>query len=218
MLGRTDSFRVAYNSDLIIRDRAEAATLCVFYDQVFLPHTTANSRKLVTGTDGSNKWETVDCRDDIKDWELEYGALFKAGVIQRMPEFVLVDEYEQWEDKDVYEKPQGPGIPDDLELHSFLSGDCRLLLFRPASLPYMGTIWDTVKDGDKVLSTETRLVTVRSPNSELSDCNVKYSRIQRKMKRKRTRTSSLSRSLLLPCFPCLFTKSRQIKPDSLGTI
>jgi hypothetical protein len=30
-------FKVVYNSDLIIRDRSELASLCVFYDRVLLP-------------------------------------------------------------------------------------------------------------------------------------------------------------------------------------
>jgi hypothetical protein len=32
-------FKIVYNSDLIIRDRAEAASICVFYGKVYLPFT-----------------------------------------------------------------------------------------------------------------------------------------------------------------------------------
>ena len=74
-------FKVVYNSDLIIRDRSEAATLCVFYDKVFLPFTSEATQSRLTGTRTSN-----DPRRDIQDWELEYSTLFKADVLERLPD------------------------------------------------------------------------------------------------------------------------------------
>lgn len=73
-------FKIVYNSDLIIRDRSEAATLCVFYDKVFLPFTSEATQSRLTGTR-----TTIDPRRDIQDWELEYSTLFKADVLERLP-------------------------------------------------------------------------------------------------------------------------------------
>lgn len=74
-------FEIAYNSDLIIRDPSEAATLCVFYDQVFLPYTNRKSSRELIGKRGIRDEYT----NDIADWEVKYGTLFDEGVLRRLP-------------------------------------------------------------------------------------------------------------------------------------
>jgi hypothetical protein len=83
----TNAFKIIYNSDLIIRDYAQATTLCVFYDQVLLPYTTKATRARLTGTNGLQRVDTADYRDDIDKWELEYGTLFDEGVLARLPPY-----------------------------------------------------------------------------------------------------------------------------------
>jgi len=75
-------FEVAYNSDLIIRDSSEAATLCVFYDRVLLPHTNRESSKNLIGQSGIRE-EFV---NEIPEWDLKYGTLFDQGVLRRLPD------------------------------------------------------------------------------------------------------------------------------------
>jgi hypothetical protein len=81
-------FEVAYNSDLIIRDTSEAATLCVFYDRVILPYTSRGSSRELVGKNGVRDELT----NDIADWEVRYGTLFDAGVLSRLPAIDGLDE------------------------------------------------------------------------------------------------------------------------------
>ncbi len=79
-------FEVAYNSDLIIRDASEAATLCVFYDRVVLPYTNRESSCEFVGKTGIREELTREkFTNDIADWEVRYGTLFDAGVLSRLP-------------------------------------------------------------------------------------------------------------------------------------
>jgi hypothetical protein len=82
-----DNFEVVYNSDLIIRDPGEAATLCLFYDRVFLPHV-SNPARVVTMVDNDENRvlrTTFHAPDAIHDWELRHSILFKEQVIKRLP-------------------------------------------------------------------------------------------------------------------------------------
>jgi hypothetical protein len=72
---------IVYNNDLIIRDPSEAATLCVFYDRIVLPYTTVKTSRELVGPKGPRR----DFSNDVKDWELNYGALFKEGILSRLP-------------------------------------------------------------------------------------------------------------------------------------
>ena len=71
-------FKVVYNSDLIIRDRSELASLCVFYDKVLLP-SRGHSDAVIPGV-GNLNYENV----NINNWELENCALFDQGVLSRL--------------------------------------------------------------------------------------------------------------------------------------
>ena len=100
---KDDSFKVVYNSDLIIRDQSEAATLCVFYDQVFLPYRRPNSTSDWSVVELGQE-ETQDYRRVVKDWEVTYGTLFDAGVLRRVPPPASPSaEYERVE---FYERPK----------------------------------------------------------------------------------------------------------------
>lgn len=74
-------FEVAYNSDLIIRDASEAATLCLFYDRVVLPYTDRESSRDLIGRRGVR----TEYEYEIAQWEVTYGTLFDSGVISRLP-------------------------------------------------------------------------------------------------------------------------------------
>lgn len=85
--------QVIYSSDLIIRDNAELATLCVFFDKVFLPYTTqVSSRRfagarvldaeLPRGLDPEFDRRYV---DDVDYWWGRNKLLFEEQVIERLP-------------------------------------------------------------------------------------------------------------------------------------
>ena len=90
------SAEVVYNSDLIISDPRELATLSIFYDRVFLPSTSEASAKLLVEfqrgvTDVNlNAFELQGyCRfgdDNVWRWERQHAALFEEGVFRRLPE------------------------------------------------------------------------------------------------------------------------------------
>jgi hypothetical protein len=64
-------FKIVYNSDLIIRNPQDAATLCLFYDKVLLPYTTEDTRTSLLGRSVFR----ADNVDKVKEWEIEYGRL-----------------------------------------------------------------------------------------------------------------------------------------------
>jgi hypothetical protein len=94
MTQKDNSFKIVYNSDLIIRDASQAATLCVFYDQVILPHVGQTSslypvsRELVHQDGGGNApgpLSPLVYERAIRELEQLYGTLFDAEVLVRLP-------------------------------------------------------------------------------------------------------------------------------------
>lgn len=77
-------FKIVYNSDLIVRDRSEAACLCVFYDQVFLPCLRSHRHEFPPSALPGVRDPYLG-RSDIENWNIEYGTLFDAGVLSRLP-------------------------------------------------------------------------------------------------------------------------------------
>src|SRR5438067_13400191 len=84
---------IIYNSDLIIRSASELATLCTFYDKVFLPYTSpqtshlfAGARtcdvKLPTGLHAEGERQFI---FDVPYWQEIYGVLMEEGVVERLP-------------------------------------------------------------------------------------------------------------------------------------
>lgn len=90
---KKDVNAIIYNSDLIIRNASELATLSVFYDKVFLPYTTPAtsdllagprvfSVKLPRGFDAKGEQEFF---DDVGYWSRVYYPLIQEEVIERLP-------------------------------------------------------------------------------------------------------------------------------------
>lgn len=84
---------IIYNSDLIIRNASELATLCVFYDKVYLPHTSSSTSDkfagarfydvtMPRGIDAKFEKEFV---DDVDYWGSVYKALIDEKVVERLP-------------------------------------------------------------------------------------------------------------------------------------
>lgn len=93
--------KIIYNSDLIIRDRSEIATLCLFYEQVLLPYTYSDG-EFVEFEKISNTRYKINARgldlgytdllgierhsySELPIWENENKVLFDEKVIQRIP-------------------------------------------------------------------------------------------------------------------------------------
>lgn len=155
-------FKVVYNSDLIIRDRSELASLCVFYDKVLLP-SRGDSDVVIPGV-GDLNYEKV----SIKNWELENGTLFDEGVLSRLQPLQWTENawYEvrsipvSSEDKRVmtiYLRPEG--IPDGTSIDG---EDDRYILQTSLGgvVPYEKPAWGEILPTDVVLSQET--------------CNIKF--------------------------------------------
>ncbi len=152
---QTDSFKIVYNSDLIIRDESEAATLCVFYDQVFLPYIDTASRTYMLSESGAEKKETQDYKRVIRNWEVKYGTLFDSRVLVRMAPFEgYYEDFEAVRRCEFYERPQGEGIPDDV-LPRVMNGS-------PPSSWAWGDYrncapisdWGELRNDDKIVSTK----------------------------------------------------------------
>jgi hypothetical protein len=111
---KADSFKVVYNSDLIIRDKSEAATLCLFYDHVFLPYVSDSTALVGVNEANSLTHNTHHFAQDIKQWELEYGTLFDEKVLVRMPQSTEVHQT----CVDIFKKPQDI-LADDIFVHRF---------------------------------------------------------------------------------------------------
>lgn len=90
---KKDANIIIYNSDLIIRNGSELATLTVFYDKVFLPYTSsatcdlfAGPRffdvKLPRGVDETAEREFI---DDVAHWSRVYYPLILEKVVERLP-------------------------------------------------------------------------------------------------------------------------------------
>jgi hypothetical protein len=76
------AYRVVYNSDLIIRNPFELATLAVCYDEVHIPYTgPQTSWRLLDGNRGEFRQALG---DEVVNWELRYRDLFDVGVLRRL--------------------------------------------------------------------------------------------------------------------------------------
>lgn len=97
--GATQAYQIVYNSDLIIRDPGEAATLCVFYDRVLLPFTNEQSAcgLIDTRAETSELDLSYGSTDEIKAWELSYGTLFDEGVLARVEPPASDKVVEEWQ-------------------------------------------------------------------------------------------------------------------------
>jgi hypothetical protein len=76
------AYRVVYNSDLIIRNPFELATLSVCYDEVHIPYTGPQTSWRVLYSDGGEFRQALG--DEIVNWELRYRDLFDGGVLRRL--------------------------------------------------------------------------------------------------------------------------------------
>jgi hypothetical protein len=84
--------QVIYSSDLIIRDSTELATLCVFYDKVFLPYTSQESSRKYTGPrilsadlpKGMDPDFDREFIEDVNHWWERNKLLFEHQVIERL--------------------------------------------------------------------------------------------------------------------------------------
>jgi hypothetical protein len=146
-------FKVVYNSDLIIRDASEAATLCVFYDQVFLPYTEDTTCASFLPEIGSEKREKKDYQQIIKDWEVSYGTLFDEGVLARLPpsdtELVVLPGTESEEEYEVVETFEFYEIP---VLPFEGRGDGYKFIFDSESLKHViEGPWGELQEGDKIV-------------------------------------------------------------------
>ncbi len=102
---RKDSNTIIYNSDLIIRNGSEMATLCVFYDKVMLPHTTPQTCDLLAGPrcyevtqpKGYNQVADEQFIEDVATFSRHYYPLILEKVIERLPP-------PPWGDKPPYSK------------------------------------------------------------------------------------------------------------------
>jgi hypothetical protein len=157
-LMETKPFQVVYNSDLIIRDRSEAACLCLFYDKVYLPWTDEGSCNRLLSTETRSSAKTT----NLKDWELEYATLFEAGILQRLGRFSRPDEYDNTEGN-----PEWHWHPD------CISGQCREIALRPKGIPHDACWitdinpreWGTLEAYEEVLYRKFYDVTFHSPTA-----------------------------------------------------
>src|SRR5262245_38079476 len=91
---------IIYNSDLIIRNANELATLAVFYDKVYLPYTSPETSHLFTGArlisvtmpSGIHPEGKTEFFHDVGKWWRVYYPLLSEGVVQKLPK-------PPWEDK-----------------------------------------------------------------------------------------------------------------------
>lgn len=83
---------LTYSSDLIIRDPGMLASLCVFFDNVYLPYLPSDRPGLflrVTETDSDPEFDFVEMAsagDYHCQWDDAYAPLYTASVLQRLPE------------------------------------------------------------------------------------------------------------------------------------
>jgi hypothetical protein len=137
MVGISEPFKVVYNTDLIIRDKSDAATLCVFYDQVVLPYTTGKMINATSVSSETTKSRPLDYAREIKDWELTYGTLFDAGVLKRLPPTHF--HKSDYERVNFYDRSK---LPHDCAIHSAIPPER----------------WGELQEGDKILSTEVQRI------------------------------------------------------------
>ncbi len=117
---------ITYSSDLIIRDSAKLTSLCVFFDNTYLPHLpseNAGSFLRVSEHGTEPDVDIVDlpsAGDYLHYWDESHGALFGRSVLKRLPavkQSVEVDHTSlQTVLNDLYPNVSGPNV----------SGPCRL--------------------------------------------------------------------------------------------
>jgi hypothetical protein len=98
-------YEVVYNSDVALTDNTDLASYCIFYDIVLLPHTTAESVRLMlefsrpVGSDQpyvvsafhienfcyETQTGSIVAGEDILKWEQDNSLLFEERVISRLP-------------------------------------------------------------------------------------------------------------------------------------
>ena len=101
-----NSNQVIYSSDLIVRDNAELATLCVFFDKIFLPHTTETSSRRWTGPRvfdaelprGLHPDFDRQYVDDVNHWWVRNRILFEEQVVKQLPHGSKFHQYNCWLD------------------------------------------------------------------------------------------------------------------------
>ena len=147
-------FEVVYNSDLIIRDSGEAATLCLFYDRVYLPHI-KDPRRVVSAsvTDDSRVLRTTfHAPDMIRDWELRYSNLFREEVVKRLPQKIKMLERETPPPTTPYvPRPTTPYVKRVYDL-KLLKGQKHARYRRTYGWRYLGEE-DLVRKDDEILDT-----------------------------------------------------------------
>lgn len=95
---------VVYNTDLTIKDPAEVASLCIFYDQVQLPYTSTESSLHLMRVDKNGREIEVDAEasNDIANWNEKYRELFTGGALRRLSEGPKL-EFQVKEDNEDFE-------------------------------------------------------------------------------------------------------------------
>ena len=185
-----NSFKIVYNSDLIIRDTSEAATLCVFYDQVLLPHVAQTSSLYPVSVDLADRSLTrpdtlspLGNERTIKEWEQLYGTLFDAGVLLRLPpaephiaDTKTVERFEFYEEPILSPHCEPGYSPTRVELQN-----------RPALLA-----WGRVLQNDRVIFSEVlegkcelREDRTHQLLKDLVACQVRHTIVERRVHRRR---------------------------------
>lgn len=109
---------VIYNSDLIIRNASELATLCVFYEKVYVPYTSEDTSRKFAGARfrnvemprGVHEFLDKQIIEDVPYWRSVYKSLFDEKLIEMLPA-----------------PPWGDNPPIDLLLNLSLSDKIELL-------------------------------------------------------------------------------------------
>jgi hypothetical protein len=88
-----DKYEVVYNSDVIINDHRELATLAIFYDRVFMPYADLTAPKLrlsdIEGALLSNLADEESALENyaetIRQWHKTNDVLFKENILSQLP-------------------------------------------------------------------------------------------------------------------------------------
>jgi hypothetical protein len=168
-------FKVVYNSDLIIRDRFETASLCVFYGKVLLPYTTDETSGRLMGTVSSSYH-----RPDIRNWEIEHATLFEEGVLERLgPPPIRTQEIEVpiLAEQTLILRPDG--VPDDAIEPTMGPRSAGRLV----GIPELSVTprWEELQPGDRIVSRQTERITLYSPSRGYIDRSREKVIVQRKV-------------------------------------
>ena len=91
-----NNYSIVYNSNLTMESPSELATLCIFYDQVFLPcgerggifnaiNLPKKKQESLNLSLLEDSYKDRSSEDDIPNWDSKHQLLFEQGVIQRLP-------------------------------------------------------------------------------------------------------------------------------------